>query len=429
MSLLIENASEVVTCRTGKKRFKAGNEQSDIGLIRNSSIYIEGGRIRWLGKKLPKDIKKKDLKKIDAQNKTVMPGFIDSHTHLVFAGDRADEFAMRAEGKSYEEIAKAGGGILSTVREVRKASKKELTELAVERARRSIGYGVTTMEAKSGYGLDRENEIKMLEVIAELNRKLPIQILPTFLGAHAFPEGISREDYIDIIMYDMIPKIAKDNPLSPPPAGRGIFDLLRGNRLAVFIDAFCELNYFTPKETEQIFQQGMKFGFIPKLHTNQFYSIGGIEMAVRNKAISVDHLEVMKEHDISVLADSGIVACLLPGVSYFLNIPYAPARKLIEKNIPVAIATDFNPGTCMTENIQLIMSLAVQMLNMRVEETINAVTINAAAALGISGETGSIEPGKQADLVIFDFPDYRHLLYNFGENNVERVIKNGNAMR
>jgi len=214
---------------------------------------------------------------------------------------------------------------------------------------------------------------------------------------------------MDCILYDMIPKIAK-------------------RRLAVFIDAFCEQNYFTPKETEQIFQQGVKFGLIPKLHTNQFYSIGGIEMAVRNKAISVDHLEVMQEHDISMLADSGIIACLLPGVSYFLNIPYAPARKLIEKNIPVALATDFNPGSCMTQNIQLIMSLAVQSQKMSVEETINAVTINAAAALGISGETGSIEPGKQADLVIFDFPDYRHLLYNFGDNNVCNVVKNGEVI-
>lgn len=417
MSLLIENASQVVTCKVGKGNSKAGKGQSEIGLIRNSSIYIEGGRIKWLGKKLPKDIKKKDLKRIDAKGKTVMPGFIDSHTHLVFAGDRADEFGMRAEGKSYEEIAKAGGGILSTVREVRKASKKKLTELAVERAKRSIGYGVTTMEAKSGYGLDTKNEIKMLEVIAELNRNTPIQILPTFLGAHAFPDGVPREDYIDSILYDMIPKIAKNNPLSPP--------LVRGNRLVVFIDAFCELNYFTPKETEQIFQQGKKFGLIPKLHTNQFYSIGGIEMAVRNKAISVDHLEVMKEHDINALAGSSTIACLLPGVSYFLGIPYAPARKLIEKNIPVAIATDFNPGTCMTQNIQLIMSLAVQSQKMSVEETINAVTINAAAALGISGETGSIESGKQADLVIFDFPDYRHLLYNFGENNILNTIKAG----
>jgi len=409
MNLLIENASQILTCKHGKVRFKAGKKQSDIGLVRNASIYIEEGDIKWLGKKLPPDIRKKNLKIIDARGKTVMPGFIDSHTHLVFAGDRADEFAMRAEGKSYEEIAKAGGGILSTVREVRKASKKKLTELAVERAKRSIGYGVTTIEAKSGYGLNTQDEIKMLEVIAELKRRSAIEIIPTFLGAHAFPEEASRQEYMDCILYDMIPKIAK-------------------RRLAVFIDAFCEQNYFTPKETEQIFQQGVKFGLIPKLHTNQFYSIGGIEMAVRNKAISVDHLEVMQEHDISMLADSGIIACLLPGVSYFLNIPYAPARKLIEKNIPVALATDFNPGSCMTQNIQLIMSLAVQSQKMSVEETINAVTINAAAALGISGETGSIEPGKQADLVIFDFPDYRHLLYNFGDNNVCNVVKNGEVI-
>jgi imidazolonepropionase len=235
---------------------------------------------------------------------------------------------------------------------------------------------------------------------------MPIDVYSTFLGAHAFPKDTSRKDYIDMILYEMIPMVAK-------------------RKLASFIDAFCEKNYYTPKETNKIFEQGEKFGLIPKLHTNQFHSVGGIETAVKNKAISVDHLEVMTSKEINLLKGKSITACVLPGVSYFLNIAYAPARKLIDNNIPVAIATDFNPGSCMTENIQFAMSLAAQNMNMSVNEIINAVTVNAAAALGISDTAGSIETGKQADLLIFDMPSYEHLIYHFGVNQLESVIKKG----
>jgi imidazolonepropionase len=409
MNLLIENASQVVTCHTRGRRFKAGKYQSQAGLLENHSIYIDGGIIKWIGKKIPSAIKKKNLKKIDARNKTVLPGFIDSHTHLVFAGDRADEYSMRIKGATYEEIAKAGGGIINTVKAVRKALKNELIKFAKDRINSSISFGVTTIEAKSGYGLNVKNEIKMLEVIHSLRKEIPIDIYATFLGAHAFPKDKKREEYIDEILYEMIPKAAN-----------------RG--LAAFIDAFCEKNYFTPKETEKIFLQGIKFGLIPKLHTNQFYSIGGIQTAVKCKAISVDHLEVMKESDIRALKGTGTIACLLPGVSYFLDIPYAPARKLIDSNVPIAIATDFNPGSCMTENIQLIMSMAVHKLKMNIEETINAVTINAAAALGISHKTGSIETGRQGDLVIFDVKNFREIFYHFGVNMTEIVIKKGKVI-
>ena len=422
MNLLIENASQIVTCHTRGQRFKAGKYQSQIGLLENSSIYVENGIIKWIGKKLPASIKKKTLKKINAQNKTILPGFIDSHTHLVFAGDRADEYSMRIKGATYEEIAKAGGGILTTVKAVRKASKAELKNLALKRIKSSIGFGVTTIETKSGYGLDTKNEIKMLEVINELKPSpltplqngegrdnIPIDIYATFLGAHAFPKDKSREEYIDEILFEMIPQIAK-------------------RRLANFIDAFCEKNYFTPKETEKIFLQGIKFGLIPKLHTNQFYSIGGIQTAVKCKAISVDHLEVMKDNDIRALKGTGIIAAVLPAVSYFIDIPYAPARKLIENKIPVALATDFNPGSSMTENIQLVMSLAVHKLKMNIEETVNAVTINGAAALGISDIAGSIEVGKQGDLVIFETKNYKDILYHFGVNMIEKVIKKGKVI-
>ncbi|MGH2575015.1 MAG: amidohydrolase family protein, partial [Ignavibacteria bacterium] len=247
-------------------------------------------------------------------------------------------------------------------------------------------------------------------VINELNKKSPIEIFPTFLGAHAIPENKEKEQYIEQILFEMLPLVAQ-------------------KKLAAFIDVFCENGYFTAEETGVILQQGKKFGLIPKLHTNQFYSIGGIKAAVENNVISADHLEVMKPTDIELLKDKGIIACLLPGVSYFLDIGYAPARKLIESNIPVALATDFNPGTCMTENIQFIMSLAAQKLKMNTEEIINAVTINGAAALGISDKTGSIEVGKKGDIVIFDMPDYRHLIYHFGVNHLEKVIKNGEVVK
>jgi imidazolonepropionase len=409
MKLLIENAKQIVTCRTNGRRFNSGKHQSQIGLVKDASIFIENGIIKWIGKKSDVRGQKLDFKrveKIDASGKVIFPGFVDSHTHIVFAGDRSNEFAMRMEGKSYEAIAQAGGGIVNTVSAVRKTPKAELKAIAKERIWSSISFGVTTIEAKSGYGLDTKNEIKMLEVIKELDREMPIDVCSTFLGAHAFPKDIPRKDYIEMILYEMIPLIAK-------------------RKLASFIDAFCEKNYYTPKETSRIFEQGMKFGLVPKLHTNQFHSVGGIGTALKHKAISVDHLEVVTSKEINLLKGKNIIACVLPGVSYFLNIPYAPARKLIDKNIPVAIATDFNPGSCMTENIQLVMSMAAQKMNMSINEIINAVTVNAAASLGISNTVGSIEPGKLADLLIFDIPSYEHLIYHFGLNMLESVIKNG----
>jgi len=409
MDLLIENASQVVTCHTRGRKFKAGKFQSEIGLLKNASVYIESGRIKWLGKKLPTSIKKKNVKKINATGKTVLPGLIDSHTHLVFAGSRADEFSMRINGSTYEEIAKAGGGIISTVKAVRKATKDELKNLARKRIQSSIGFGVTTIEAKSGYGLNTASEMKMLEVINELNREMLIDVYSTFLGAHAFPKDKTREEYLDELLFEMIPLIAQ-------------------KELAVFIDAFCEKNYFSVSDTKRIFMQGIRFGLVPKLHTNQFYSIGGIQAAISCGAVSVDHLEVMKPSDINALVNSGTIANVLPTVSYFLDIPYAPARRMIEKNIPVGLATDFNPGSAMSENIQLVMSMAVQMLKMNIEETINAVTINAAAALGVSHNIGSIETGKQGDLAVFDTPNYKDILYHFGINQLFCTIKKGKVI-
>jgi imidazolonepropionase len=409
MSLFLENAKQIVTCHTHGRKFKAGKYQSEIGLIQNASILAENGRIKWIGKKLPASLRKSIKNKINASGKVILPGFIDSHTHLVFAGDRANEYSMRIKGATYEEIAKAGGGIVNTVKATRKATVNELLNLAKKRIEASISFGVTTIEAKSGYGLDTKNELKMLEVIKELRKVIPIDIYSTLLAAHAFPIDISRKEYIDKILHEIIPLTAK-----------------RG--LASFIDAFCEKNYYTPLETQLIFEQGRKFGLVPKLHTNQFYSVGGIETAIKCKAISVDHLEVMASREIKALSGKDIIACVLPTVSYFLNIPYAPARALIQNKVPLTLATDFNPGSSMTQNIQLVMSMAVQLLKMNIEETINAVTINAAAALGISDIAGSIETGKQADFLVFDTHDYKDILYHFGINQLETIIKKGKVI-
>ncbi|MGA2668009.1 MAG: imidazolonepropionase [Ignavibacteria bacterium] len=409
MDLLIQNASQIVTCASKGKRFKAGKEQSDIGLIEDSHIYIRNGIIKYIGKDVPAKIVKSRIRKVYAGDMVVMPGFIDSHTHLVFAGDRTNEYSMRVAGKTYEEIAASGGGIINTVDAVRKSSKRELFELAMKRIKNFVRFGVTTMEAKSGYGLDTENEIKMLEVIYALRKTCAVEIFPSFLGAHAVPKDRTKEEYIEEILYEMLPRIAK-------------------HKLAEFIDVFCEKNYFTAEETEKILRQGIKFGLIPRFHTNQFHSIGGIDVALKTKAIAVDHLETLNKEEIAKLKGAGIIACLLPGASYFLKMQYPPARELIDNSVPVALATDFNPGTCMTENIQFIMSLAVHEMNMNIEEAINAVTVNAAASLGISGRVGSIEVGKQADLVVLDMPDYRHLFYHLGINPVVNVIKKGKVI-
>ncbi|MBS1518687.1 MAG: imidazolonepropionase [Bacteroidetes bacterium] len=420
MNLLIKDISQLVTCRNKGKFPKAGKKQSDIGLIKNGNIFIEKGKIAFAGssselKRFLSAGSAKNYDVIEAKGKVITPGFIDSHTHFVFAGSREDEYEMRQSGKTYQQIAKAGGGILSTVDAVRKTNKAGLNEISEKRLGKFIRYGTTTIEGKSGYGLDLGNEIKILEVMKDLNaeNKYGMDIIPTFLGAHSVHPSKKKDEYIYEICHNMISIISKEE-------------------LAVFIDVFVEENYFTKEDADKIFTFGKKYGLIPKLHTDQFNSIGGIETAVNHSAASVDHLEVLNDEDIELLAahnkdksKRNIIAAVLPGVSYFLDIPYAPARKLISKNIPVALATDFNPGSCMTENLQTIMSLASVHLKMNAAEILNAVTINAAFSLNIENKTGSIEPGKQADLLIFDMPSYKYLVYNFGVNNLESVIKKG----
>ena len=412
MNYVIKDISNLVTCKNASNLPKKGAGQSEIGLIKNGNVFIENGKITFTGTgfELRTFLKFNNIKyeTIDGKNKTVMPGFIDSHTHLVFAGSRSDEYEMRIKGSTYEEIAKAGGGISSTVNAVRNSSKEELVRLSEKRLANFLRYGTTTLEAKSGYGLDLKNEIKMLEVISKLNErnKFGLQIIPTFLGAHSIPKDMNKKDYVELLCFEMIPQVAK-------------------KKLAKFIDVFCEKDYFDAAETVAILSLGSKFGLVPRLHTDQFNSIGGIDAAIKVNAISVDHLEVLKAKDIKKLSGKNILATLLPGTSYFLNIPYQPARELIANNVPVSLATDFNPGSCMTENLQMIMSLASLKLKMSAEEIINAVTYNAAHSLFVQNSSGSIECGKFADILIFDFPSYKDLLYHFAVNSLEYVFKKG----
>ena len=413
MSILIKNVTNLVTCRDLNGIPKSGGSQSQIGLLKNSNIFLEGSKIKFVGnaKNLSiylKSRKKKNFTEIDGKNKTVMPVFIDSHTHFVFAGSRADEYEMRIAGSNYLEIAKAGGGIASTVEAVRNASKTILKNMGEKHLENFIKYGTTTVEGKSGYGLDTDNEIKMLEVINSLAAKnnYDMDIVPTFLGAHSIPKNVSKEKYINTICYEMIPMIAQ-------------------SKLAKFIDVYCEKGYYSPEESEKILSTGSKFGIIPKIHTDQFNSIGGISVALKVNAISVDHLESLTTGDIKRLQYKPIIATLVPGASYFLDMHYPPAREIIENDIPVALSTDFNPGSCNTENMQIIMSLASVKLKMTAEEILNAVTINAAYALYMQELIGSLEENKQADILIFDFANYRDLLYHFGINQIEKVIKKG----
>lgn len=420
MDILIKNIKQLVTCRNKSSFPKSGKKQSEIGVIENGNIFIEKEKFSFVGnnsdlKKFLSTNKSTKYEIIDASNKIILPGFVDSHTHFVFSGSREHEYEMRLSGKTYQDIAKAGGGILSTVKAVRNTPKDKLKEIAEERLKKFVSYGTTTLEGKSGYGLDLGNEIKTLEIMNELNaeNKFKLDIVSTFLGAHSIPPEKSKKEYIQEITNNLIPIISK-------------------SKSARFIDVFVEKNYFDANDAKEIFSMGRKFGLIPKLHTDQFNSIGGIDVAIKYKAASVDHLEETTLKDIEkisrynkVRANRKIIATVLPGVSYFLNIAYSPAREFIKSNVPVAIATDFNPGSCMTENLQIIMSLASLKLKMSAEEIINAVTINGAFAINMENKVGSIEAGKQADLLIFDMPSYKYLIYNFGVNNIQTVLKKG----
>jgi len=410
MLTLLKNPSQIVTVSTAGKNFKRGKELNEISVLENHSLLIEDDTIKDI---IPNaSIKNEfDATVVDVKDKVILPGLIECHTHTVFAGSRANEFRLKLAGKSYEEIAKLGGGINTTVTAVRNASFNDLVRLISPRINYFIAQGITSLEIKSGYGLDFENEIKLLRVIQQLQKIFPITIVPTFLGAHTIPTELKdkRESYIDEIITKMLPFIAEHS-------------------LAKFCDGFCESTAFTAKEIDQIFTQAKLFGINLKLHTEQFNAIGGIDIALKHSAVSVDHLEVIRDEDIPKIAASDVVSVLLPGVSFFLNYGFAPARKLIDSNGIVALSTDYNPGSCNIADINFIMSLASIKMKMTIEETISAVTINAAKAINLHEEVGSIEIGKKADFAILNTTEYADVVYSVGKNLNEMTIKNGKVI-
>ena len=407
MKTLLYNPASIVTVNTSGKNFKRGKELSDIGYLHDHSIVIEDDKILDIVT-TASVAKNKFDKMIDVSQKTILPGLVECHTHTAFAGSRADEFRQKLSGIGYEEIAKKGGGINATVKAVRSASFEELVNVINPRIEHFISQGITTLEIKSGYGLNFENERKLLQVINFLNEIYPIEIVPTFLGAHTFPSEYKNDHqgYIDEIIRKMIPHFAEQ-------------------KLAEFCDGFCEATAFSAIDIDDIFSAADKYGLKLKLHTEQFNSIGGLDVALKHKAVSVDHLEIIKDEDIPKLSKTDTVAVLLPGVSFFLNHQYAPARKLIEQNAIVALATDFNPGSSHISSLSLIMSIAALKMKMTIEETISAITINSAKALNRERSIGSIEIGKKADFAVFKTSDYSDIVYSIGTNLNCMTIKNG----
>jgi len=415
-TLIIQNAHQLLTLHSDQKGPRTGKHMENLGIIEDGAVAISSDTIKAVGKtkEVLEQLKiDKQTKVIDAKGKVILPGFVDCHTHPVFANTREEEFEMRIKGKSYQEIAASGGGIKSSVKALRSKSKEELIQLALPRLDRMLSYGTTTIEAKSGYGLSLEDEIKMLEVIEKLSRIHPIDLIPTFLGAHEIPEEYKnkRKDYIKLITEKMIPEVAK-------------------RKLAVFCDIFCEKGVFDIEESREILTAAKKHGFKLKLHADQLSPLGGTKLAAELKAVSADHLEFIDDEGIQMMKQAGVIGVLLPGACFGLGIKeYPPARKMIDEGLPIALATDFNPGSSMTESMPIILSLACLMMKMTPAEAITASTINSAYAVDKSSEVGSIEKGKKADLVIWNVQNHKEIPCHYGVNLVDQVIKSGKIVK
>ena len=406
VDLIIKNARELLTLSS------CFREDSGLGMIQNGAVAIQKGRILWAGR--TEEISEKfplirEDREMDATGKVVMPGLIDAHTHLIFAGSRENEFEQRIQGLSYQEIAGRGGGILSTVEATRRSSFDELLVLGRKRLDRMLSKGVTTVEAKSGYGLSLRDEVKILRVMKALQESHSIELVPTFLGAHTLPKEF-REDrarYMSLLTEEMIPEVAQE-------------------RLAEFCDVFCEEKAFTLEESKKILETGRRYGLKPKIHADQLSPGGGAELAAEVRACSADHLDFASPEGVRKMAEKGVTAVLLPGASFFLSMQkYPPARDMIEQGVAVSLATDLNPGSSMTESLPMMMTMGCTMYKLLPREVIQATTIHAARSMGREKEIGSLEVGKQADLLILDIPNYRYLPYHFGVDHVEYVIKKG----
>ncbi|ADL08222.1 imidazolonepropionase [Thermosediminibacter oceani] len=409
--LLIKNigvlATPVGNCPVG------GNRQGDIKLIKDAFIAVKDGVITGVGsaENLVHITLGEKTVVIDAGGKLVTPGLVDPHTHLIFSGWRQKELSLKLKGMKYLEILKMGGGILSTVRNTRKASLEELVSNGMKSLDRMLEHGTTTCEAKSGYGLNLKDELKSLAAIRELNRCHPLDVVPTFMGAHAVPEEYreNKKEYIRLIVEEMIPRVARD-------------------KLAEFCDVFCEEGVFDIEESRYILESGKAHGLIPKLHADEITPMGGAKLAAEVGALSAEHLIYATDEGIRAMAEAGTIAVLLPGTSFYLGESFARARTIIEAGIPVALATDFNPGSSPTESLQLVMNIACLKYRMTPEEVLTAVTLNSAAAVNRASTIGTIEVGKQADIVIWDAPDLDFIFYHYGVNLVRTVIKKGRVV-
>ncbi len=416
MKILIINIKELVGVDETFNLFLSGAAMGKLQTIKNAFLFIDKGLILEFGSMehlfIPEDWKKKGIKVIDASGKLVFPSFCDSHTHLVYAGSREIEYVDKIKGLSYEEIAKRGGGILNSAKRLHEASETELIGDALERLEEITWLGTGAVEIKSGYGLNTEDEIKMLRVIRDLKSLSPVTIKATFLGAHAIPMEYrgKQHEYVDKVINEMIPQVAAEE-------------------LADYIDVFCDKGFFTIEDTERILMAGMKHGLKPKIHANELDYSGGIQVGVKYGALSVDHLEYTGDAEIQALKDSETMPTILPGAAFFLNMVHAPVRKMIDAGLPIALASDFNPGSSPSGNMQLIVSMGCIMYRMTPEEAINATTLNSAYAMGVSEELGSIAIGKKANVFITKpIPGIEFMPYSFGSNKVDTVILNGKIL-
>ncbi|MDX1271514.1 imidazolonepropionase [Bizionia paragorgiae] len=411
MSTLIINIKELLQIREPNVIKVSGEEMKTLPSIKNAYLLIQDDTISDFG---PMDqcpsLTAEET--IDATGKIVMPTWCDSHTHIVYAGNREQEFVDRINGLSYEDIANRGGGIVNSAAKLQNTSEEELYNQSVARVKSVIKLGTGALEIKSGYGLTTEAEMKMLRVIKRIKQEFPIEVKATFLGAHALPKEYkeNKEGYVDLIINEMLPQIAKEN-------------------LANYIDVFCEKGYFSLEDTERIMEAGKKYNLQSKIHVNQFNAFGGIALSVKHNALSVDHLEELNDDDIQALKGSSTMPVALPSCSYFLSIPYSPGRKMIDAGLPLALASDYNPGSTPSGNMNFVVSTACIKMRLTPEEAINAATINGAYAMGISNAYGSITKGKKANLIITkQVPSYNYLPYSFGENLIEKVLINGKVV-
>ena len=408
MAILITNIKELLQIRESIIKKVSGKEMKTLPTLKNAFVLIEDDTIIDFGKMEDcKGIHADET--IDASGQLVLPTWCDSHTHIVYAGNREQEFVDRINGLSYEEIANRGGGILNSAKKLQQISEDELYNQSIKRIDNVMKLGTGAIEIKSGYGLTVDAELKMLRVINRIKQNYPLKVIPTFLGAHALPKEYknNKNGYLDLIINEMLPQINKE-------------------QLANYIDVFCEKGYFSLNDTNRILAAGKQYGLMPKIHVNQFNAFGGVGVGVKYSALSVDHLEEMNPEDINILKGSNTMPVALPSCSYFLSIPYTPARKMIDAGLPLALATDYNPGSTPSGNMNFVVSTACIKMKMTPEEAINAATLNGAYAMGIESQYGSITKGKKANLIITkQIPSYNYLPYAFGDNNIDKVIING----